>query len=221
MSEYEAALPFEPPRVVRLARRACALAALPALIYIGPGLIQLDHLAAGQAFVGEQIGPMAILGLANALRDFTVLAIVLCAFAVLTLGSFTVVFTRVGDRARIAAIASGVLVFVFALLTTAADGSTLLMGDVVLPEGQITEEASRRYSAAMVMPWFPVLHYVTVAALLVGGAAAVITLAHSDAREYFRRHRQLTADPRVWSISRLRRERTERHRGPDQPSRWK
>jgi hypothetical protein len=197
------------PGVVRIARWACALAAIPAFAYTWLGLVQLNHLAEGRVAVGNEVGPRAILGVADALHDFTVLTIVLCAFVSLTIGLFALFIGRAGDRTRIGMIAISLAVITFALLVMAADGSTLVLGNVIEPAGQIDEEEASRFSAALVTGWFPALHYLTVAALLVGSAAAVITLMHSDSREYFRRRNQSASDPRVWSVSRLRRLRDE------------
>ena len=196
--------------MVRTARWACAVAAIPAVVYIGLGIVQLNHLAEGRVAVGNEIGPRAILGIADALHDFTVLTIVLCAFVSVTTGLFALFIGRVGDRIRIAMIAISLAVVAFALLVVAADGSTLVLGNVIEPAGQIDEEEARRFSAALVTGWFPALHYLTVAALLFGSAAAVITLMHSDSREYFRRHKQSASDPRGWSVSRIRESRDEK-----------
>jgi hypothetical protein len=200
------------PGVVRIARWACTLAAIPAFIYIWLGIVQLDHLAEGRVTVGNEIGPRAILGIADALHDFTVLTIVLCALVSVTTGPFALFIGRAGDRTRIGMIAISLAVATFALLVIAADGSTLVLGNVIEPAGQIDEEEAKRFSSALVTGWFPALHYVTVAALLCGSAAAVITLAHSDSREYFRRHRQSATDPRVWSVSQVREARDEQER---------
>jgi hypothetical protein len=196
--------------VVRIAHWACALAAIPAFVYIWLGIVQLNHLAEGRVAVGNEIGPLAILGIADALHDFTVLTIALCAFVSVTTGLFALFIGRVGDRTRISMIAISVAVVAFALLVVAADGSTLVLGNVIEPAGQIDEEEAKRFSAALVVGWFPVLHYLTVAALMIGSAAAVITLAHSDSREYFRRRRQSASDPRVWSVSQIRESRDEK-----------
>jgi hypothetical protein len=198
------------PGVVRIARWACALAAVPAFAYIWLGLVQLDHLAAGRIAVGNEIGPPAIVGIADALHDFTVLTIVLCAFVTATAGLFAVFIGRAGDSARIGMIVVSLAIVTFGLLVMAADGGTLVTGNVIQPAGQIDEEEARRFSAAMVAGWFPALHYVTVAALLFGSAMTVITLAHSDSRDYFRRHRESATDPRVWSVSRVRESRQEK-----------
>jgi hypothetical protein len=200
------------PGVVRVARWACAFAAIPAFAYIWLGIVQLNHLAEGRVAVGNEIGPRAILGIADALRDFTMLTIVLCAFVSVTTGLFALFIGRAGDRTRMAMIAISLAVVTFALLVMAADGSTLVLGNVIEPAGQIDEEEAKRFSAALVVGWFPVLHYLTVAALLFGSAAAVVTLMHADSREYFRRHQQSASDPRVWSVSRIRESRDEKER---------
>jgi hypothetical protein len=204
-----------PHGVVRIARWACALTATPAFVYIWLGIVQLNHLAEGRVAVGNEVGPRAILGVSEALHDFTLLTIVLCAFVSLTIGLFALFVGRAGDRTRIGMIAISLAVVTVALLVIAADGSTLVLGNVIEPAGQIDEEEAKRFSAALVAGWFPVLHYVTVAALLFGSAAAVITLAHSDSREYFRRHRQSAADPRIWSVSQVRESRDERESDRD------
>jgi hypothetical protein len=200
------------PGVVRIARWACAATALPAFAYIWLGIVQLNHLAAGRVAVGNEIGPLAILGTADALHDFTALTIALCAFVSLTTGLFAVFIGLVGDRIRIGMIVISLAVAAIGLLVMAADSSTLVLGNVIEPAGQIDEAEAERFSAALVTWWFPALHYVTVAALLFGSATTVVALAHSDSREHLRRHRRSATDPRVWSVDQIREARDEKER---------
>jgi hypothetical protein len=192
----------EVPRSVVLCRRALGIAGFAALLYVALAPIELARLVSGKALVASEIGEdYHVFRIANSIHDFTVATIVLCSAAIVTMLPFALFTPRLGPRARTFMIVACVLIGAWSILVMAADGSTLLAGDVVEEFGPIYPERAVRYSDALVAGWFPLMHYLAVFGLLVGSGAGFIALISSDTGEYFNRHRSVgRADPRVWTI---------------------
>jgi len=197
-------MPDEIPRSVVVCRRALGIAGFFALLYVVLAPIELARLVTGKALVASEIGEdYYVFRIANGIHDFTVASIVLCSAAVLTMLPFALFIPRLGARARTAMIMACVVIGGWAILVMAADGSTLLAGDVVEEFGPVDIDRAARYSDALVTPWFPLMHYLAVFGLLAGSVAGFVTLLASDSGEYFQRHRSVTrVDPRVWAIPR-------------------
>jgi hypothetical protein len=195
-----------PPRSVRLARLAFGLAGLLGFLYMVLASLELRHLESGRRLAAEDLGAAVTFPLVDRIRDFTFVTMGLCVVAIATMAPFALFTSAMRHWTRIGMILICIGVGAMSLLVIAADGSTLLIGDVITPSlFGVDAEHAARLSAAMVTPWFPAVHYVTVFGLLVAAITGFVALAGSDASEYFVRHRRVGEDdPRLWSPSRIR-----------------
>jgi len=198
-----------PPRPVAVARLACLAAAVAAFVYIWLAVIELNHLAAGRVSVARELHPFYVYPIADGVRDFTVSAIVLCGVVFVTLLPFSLFTAYARPWTRIVVLLLCLAIVTVAVIITSADGGTLKLGNVIEP-GPVNAEEAVRFSRALVAPWFPWTHYAIIAILLAASAATVVALFLSESAEYFRRHQEIPADdPRIWSVSQVRRTESE------------
>jgi hypothetical protein len=196
------------PRPVTLARKAFLVAGIGGLLYVILGIIQLRHLTAGLEVIGAEIelsplDPLSIMarGMASFIR-YTVGLAVIVALTMLPFGLF---IERARNWSRVVMIITCYVMIAGVLALLGSDAYTLQFGDVVSPVGTVDAPQAERFSALLVAPWFPPVHYVVEIVLLVAAIVGAITLSLSDSAEYFRRWDQVTElDPRVWSISQLK-----------------
>jgi hypothetical protein len=181
---------------VGIARTASGVVGVSALAYMFAAIVQLDRLTYGRpldVFLREAFRST------DSRPEHLLVSTALCAVVVATVVPFGLLIARVGPRLRVATIVVCLGVLGALPLIMAVDMPTVLRDDNVF-------RGDPDFGRTLVTSWFPTIHYVALTAVLLGMIVLLVALANSDARDYFRRRHQVAEDdPRIWSVSRLRR----------------